>query len=408
MTTARDERAVVLSPRFSYSDRFRLPLQHTYFRKAMSSSEELSHWLRLMQTPGVGPETARRLLGAFGLPENIFAASLPALRQLVPERIAQALVATPSAEAAAHIARTLDWAAQPGNRVLTLADDDYPANLLEIADPPLLLYAKGRVELLSRPAIAVVGSRNATAQGIANAERFSEALAQAGLTVISGMAAGIDAAAHQGGLLAAHAGGGSTVAVIGTGADIVYPARNRALAHRLAEEGCIVSEYPLGMPAIAANFPRRNRIISGLARGVLVIEAAPQSGSLITARMAAEQGRDVFAIPGSIHSPLAKGCHQLIKQGAKLVESAQDVLEELRHLPVAPPAMTSNDALPASPSLDDACTQVLHTMGFDPVDADTLALRCGFDIAAIQAHLLSLELAGAAEMLPGGMYRRVA
>src|SRR5690606_28326912 len=298
-------------------------------------SEELSHWLRLMQTSGVGPETARRLLGAFGLPENIFTASLPALRQLVPERIAQALIAAPSAEAAAHIERTLDWATQSGNRVLTLADDDYPASLLEIADPPILLYVKGRAELLSRAAIAVVGSRNATAQGIANAERFSETLAQAGLTVISGMASGIDAAAHQGGLLATHGNGGSTVAVIGTGADIVYPARNRALAHRLAEEGCIVSEYPLGMPAIAANFPRRNRIISGLARGVLVIEAALQSGSLITARMAAEQGRDVFAIPGSIHSPLSKGCHQLIKQGAKLVESAQDVLEELHHLPAA-------------------------------------------------------------------------
>lgn len=387
----------------------------------MSSSEELSHWLRLMQTSGVGPETARRLLGAFGLPANIFAASLPALRQHVPERIAQALLAAPTAEAVAHIERTLDWAAQPGNRVLTLADDDYPASLLEIADPPALLYVKGRAELLSRCAIAVVGSRNATAQGIANAERFSEALAQAGLTVISGMASGIDTAAHQGGLLAAHGvngNGGSTVAVIGTGADIVYPARNRALAHRLAEEGCIVSEYPLGMPAIAANFPRRNRIISGLARGVLVIEAALQSGSLITARMAAEQGRDVFAIPGSIHSPLSKGCHQLIKQGAKLVESAQDVLEELRHLPAASPipnaSRTSHSSMPdgASPSssstLDDTCTQLLHTMGFDPVDADTLAARCGLDIAAIQAHLLSLELAGAAEMLPGGMYRRVA
>ncbi|WP_188422174.1 DNA-processing protein DprA [Oxalicibacterium solurbis] len=381
----------------------------------MSSSEELSHWLRLMQTSGVGPETARRLLGAFGLPANIFAASLPALRQLVPERIAQALIAAPSAEAVAHIERTLDWASQSGNRVLTLADDDYPANLLEIADPPTLLYVKGRAELLSRAAIAVVGSRNATAQGIANAERFSETLAQAGLTVISGMASGIDAAAHQGGLLATQGNGGSTVAVIGTGADIVYPARNRALAHRLAEEGCIVSEYPLGMPAIAANFPRRNRIISGLARGVLVIEAALQSGSLITARMAAEQGRDVFAIPGSIHSPLSKGCHQLIKQGAKLVESAQDVLEELRHLPAASYvsdaptasqiATTDNTFLS---TFDDACTQLLHTMGFDPVDADTLAVRCGLDIAAIQSHLLSLELAGAAEMLPGGMYRRVA
>ncbi|HWV62002.1 MAG TPA: DNA-processing protein DprA, partial [Oxalicibacterium sp.] len=372
-------------------------------------------WLRLMQTPGVGPETARRLLGTFGLPENIFAAPLPALRQLVPERIAQALIAAPSAEAAADIERTLDWATQSGNRVLTLADDDYPASLLEIADPPILLYVKGRAELLSRAAIAVVGSRNATAQGIANAERFSETLAQAGLTVISGMASGIDAAAHQGGLLATHGNGGSTVAVIGTGADIVYPARNRALAHRLAEEGCIVSEYPLGMPAIAANFPRRNRIISGLARGVLVIEAALQSGSLITARMAAEQGRDVFAIPGSIHSPLSKGCHQLIKQGAKLVESAQDVLEELRHLPAASHAANASpashaataDDIPAS-TFDDDCAQLLHTMGFDPVDADTLAVRCGLDIAAIQSHLLSLELAGAAEMLPGGMYRRVA
>lgn len=382
----------------------------------MSSSEELSHWLRLMQTPGVGPETARRLLGAFGLPENIFTASLPALRQFVPERIAQALAVAPSAEAVAHIARTLEWTAQPGNRVLTLADDDYPANLLEITDPPILLYVKGRIDLLSRPAIAVVGSRNATAQGIANAERFSEALAQAGLTVISGMASGIDTAAHQGGLLATHGNGGSTVAVIGTGADIVYPARNRALAHRLAEAGCIVSEYPLGMPAIAANFPRRNRIISGLARGVLVIEAALQSGSLITARMAAEQGRDVFAIPGSIHSPLAKGCHQLIKQGAKLVESAQDVLEELRYLPAASSVpngsisdtATDDASLSSSSALDDACAQVLQTMGFDPVDADTLAVRCGFDIAAIQTHLLSLELAGAAEMLPGGMYRRIA
>lgn len=373
-----------------------------------TSSDELIGWLRLAQTPGVGPDTARRLLGTFGLPENIFCATRDALQQVVSARVAQALTSAPNPEELARIERTLAWATQAGNRVLTLADADYPPALLDIPDPPILLYAKGRSELLTRPSMAVVGSRNATAQGIANAERFSEALAQAGLTVISGMALGIDTAAHQGGLLAGKDNGGSTIAVIGTGADIVYPARNRALAHRIAEEGCIVSEYPLGMPAIAANFPRRNRLISGLARGVLVIEAALQSGSLITARMAAEQGRDVFAIPGSIHSPLSKGCHQLIKQGAKLVESAQDILEELSYAPVASTSATTHRPDAASASLDASSEQVLHNMGFDPVDTDTLASRCDLDIATLHAHMLSLELAGRAEMLPGGMYRRIA
>lgn len=214
---------------------------------------------------------------------------------------------------------------QEGNRILTLGDAAYPPALLDIPDPPLMLYAKGRIELLARSALAVAGSRNATALGRANAERFSEALSKTGLAIASGLALGIDAAAHEGGLR----GAGSTIAVIGTGADIIYPTRNRGLAQRIASEGCIVSEYVLGTPAMAANFPRRNRIISSLARGVLVIEAAAQSGSLITARVAAEQGRDVFAILGSLHSPLAKGCHHLIKQGAKLVESAHDVFKEL-------------------------------------------------------------------------------
>jgi DNA processing protein len=373
-------------------------------------SDELSNWLRLAQTPGVGPETARRLLGAFGLPENIFSASLPALQKIVPDRIARLLASPPTTEETERIARAVEWASLPGNHVLTLADVDYPPTLLDISDPPILLYAKGRVELLSRPSLAVVGSRNATAQGIANAARFSEALGHAGLTIISGMALGIDTAAHQGGLLTAkNGGGGSTIAVIGTGADIVYPARNRALAHQIAETGCIVSEYPLGMPAIASNFPRRNRIISGLARGVLVIEAALQSGSLITARMAAEQGRDVFAIPGSIHSPLSKGCHQLIKQGAKLVESAQDILEELHCVSASTSTIASNTATndAAYIPLDAPHEQILQKMGFDPVDADTLAARCQLDIAAINAHLLSLELDGRTEMLPGGMHRRI-
>lgn len=362
-------------------------------------AQELAQWIRLDQTPGVGPETARRLLGAFGLPGDIFSTGFSALQTVVSERIAHALIAPPSDETKAQIDKTLAWAEQPGNRVLTLGDADYPKALLDIADPPLILYAKGRLELLSHPALAVVGSRNATTQGVINAEKFSETLSQAGLTIISGMALGIDTAAHHGGLR----GTGSTVAVIGTGADIVYPARNRNLAHQIAAGGCILSEYALGMPAIAANFPRRNRIISGLAQGVLVIEAAAQSGSLITARMAAEQGREVFAIPGSIHSPLSKGCHLLIKQGAKLVESAQDVLEEIRHY---------KSPLPAAPistvAIDAGGSPLLSAMGFDPVAPDTLAARCALDIAQLNAQLLTLEMEGLIEMLPGGMVRRLA
>jgi DNA processing protein len=374
-------------------------------------SDDLAHWLRLDQIPGVGGETARRLLGAFGLPENVFDASYSSLQKVVPERIARAITAPVPEQTIALIARTQEWATQTGNRVLTLADPDYPAALFDIPDPPLILYVKGRIELLSRTAIAVVGSRNATVQGMTNAERFADALSAAGLTVISGMALGIDTAAHIGGLHAAetNAAAGSTIAVIGTGADIVYPARNRSLAHRIAEHGCIVSEYALGTPAIAANFPRRNRIISGLARGVLVVEAALQSGSLITARMAAEQGRDVFAIPGSIHSPLSKGCHQLIKQGAKLVEAAQDILEELKYASnavrtQAAAEATDSESATASDTPQDA---LLAAMGFDAVSLDALAARYEQDVTALHERLLALELEGAIEMLPGGLYRRV-
>lgn len=369
----------------------------------LNDAAELRDWIRLMQTDGVGVEMARRLLTTFGLPGDIFSAGFDALRAVAPERIARALLQTPTAMMQNRIELTLDWAAQPGRRILTLADADYPQALLNIADPPILLYIQGRDRLLSATSLAVVGSRNATVQGIQNAERFSEAASRAGLTVVSGLALGIDAAAHHGGLR----GGGSSVAVIGTGIDIVYPMRNRALAQRLAEEGCIVSEYPLGMPPVAANFPRRNRIISGLARAVLVVEAAAQSGSLITARTAAEQGRDVFAIPGSIHSPLSKGCHQLIKQGAKLIESAQDILEELGKLPLLarhPQAPANTSAI--APANHDA-DALLRAMGFDPVDADVLSLRSGLSAAMLSEQLLALELDGAVECLPGGRYRRV-
>nr|WP_253273777.1 DNA-processing protein DprA [Collimonas arenae] len=380
----------------------------------------MAAWLRLEQTAGVGAETGRRLLAAFGLPENIFSASFSALHKVVPERVAYALLAPPSDATQALIDRTLEWLQHSANQLITLADVAYPQALLDIADPPLMLYVKGRAELLVRPAMAVVGSRNATAQGIANADRFAEILSQRGLTIISGLALGIDAAAHHGALrgAAGYPESGSTIAVIGTGADIVYPARNRGLAHQIAEAGCIVSEYPLGMPGIAANFPRRNRIVSGLARGVLVVEAAAQSGSLITARMAAEQGRDVFAIPGSIHSPLSKGCHQLIKQGAKLVESAQDILEELGtfHRTAAVHAgggAANNEAQIAGEADEDIAAmaddnqRLLRQLGYDPISFDVLAARCESDAASLNGQLLELELAGLIEVLPGGLYRRI-
>jgi DNA processing protein len=361
----------------------------------MAAEHELAGWLRLTSVPGIGPERQRDLLAAFGLPVRVFEASHAALAGVIGAKLATRLLEHDSGPS---VAAALQWAAEPDNNIITLADAAYPQSLLQTADPPCLIYVKGRIELLNRPAIALVGSRNATAQGVANAERFAASLAEAGLSVISGLALGIDAAAHRGAL--GHSG--STVAVIGTGADRVYPASNAALARELAESGAILSEFALGTPAAAYNFPRRNRIISGLSRGVLVVEAALGSGSLITARMALEQGRDVFAVPGSIHSPLSKGCHQLIKQGAKLVESAQDVLEEL-HWGVASGAAVAPDAAPLA--ADEAA--VLAAIGFDPVDPDTLVARCGLTAEALFAMLTVLELEGRIERLPGGKLQRL-
>ncbi len=371
----------------------------------MTCAEELSSWIKLMDTEGVGPQTARELLTRFGLPSDIFVAGFSALQKYVPEKIAHALCAPVSEILQAKIGRTLTWADHPDNHVLTLADHHYPKSLLNITDPPPVIYAKGNIALLTRPSVAVVGSRNATKQGMQNAERFAQVLSAAGLTVISGLALGIDAAAHRGALLHTRTehDGGSTVAVTGTGLDLVYPARNRELAHQIAEAGCLLSEYPLGTPAIASNFPRRNRIISGLAMGVLVVEAAAQSGSLITARSALEQGREVFAIPGSIHSPLSKGCHVLIRQGAKLVETAQDILEELRWSPGNLPVPTPNDAVQIDPSLQ----QLLEVAGCDPVSVDQLLQRSDWSVAEVQAGLLTLEINGQMELLPGGQYRRI-
>lgn len=352
---------------------------------------EAEAWLRLGLVPGLGPASLRRLLSEFGSPEAVAVASGTSLSRSVGEALAAAIRSGPEP---ALLDQSLRWIAAPGNRLVTFADAQYPKRLLEIPDPPPLLYAKGDLQLLQRDALAIVGSRNATPQGIANAEAFARELSDKGFAILSGLALGIDAAAHRGGL----SGRSGSMAVVGTGLDIVYPGRNRELAHELATTGLLLSEFALGTRPLAANFPRRNRLISGLARGVLIVEAALQSGSLITARCALEQGREVFAIPGSIHSPLSKGCHLLIKQGAKLVESARDILEELG---AAAPAQS-----PEESAHDEDCP-LLAAMGYDPVDLDTLCARSGLTAEGASAMLLTLELDGAVVRLPGGRFQRV-
>ena len=366
----------------------------------MSQDPGLASWLQLTLTPGLGAAKIRELLTQFGLPENVLAAKRAQLARFVP---ASALEALDTEEVAAAARRALQWAEQPGHSVVTLADAQYPRMLLEIGDPPPLLYARGNLGLLNAPALAVVGSRNATAQGERNAESFARAFSEAGLAIVSGLALRIDTAAHRGGL----AGAGSTIAVLGTGIDIVYPAANAALADDIARGGLLLSEFALGTHAAAHNFPRRNRLISGLAQGCLVVEAALASGSLITARAAADQGREVFAIPGSIHSPLSKGCHALIKSGAKLVDSAEDVLSELgafRRTGFASArarGAVSEEKAQAPPGC------LLAHMGFDPVDVDSLCARAGLSAEEVSSELLRLELAGRVAALPGGLYQRL-
>lgn len=381
--------------------------------------DELRAWLRLQLIPGVGDVTARRLLAQFGLPEHVFQQSAATLQTVVSTTQAVALLQEP-AELAALCESTWNWLqTEPeSRRVLPLGDPDYPQSLLNIEDPPLLLYAMGPAELwaaggLNRVAehcLAVVGSRNPTPQGAANARQFSVSLAQAGLTIVSGMALGVDGAAHEGALEGAATDHLATIAVVGTGLDRVYPRQHRVLAHRIAQRGMLISEYPLGTAPLAANFPKRNRIISGLSCGTLVVEAALQSGSLITARLAIEQGKDVFAIPGSIHATQARGCHALIKQGAKLVESAQDVLEELK-LPAD--AQNATDFVATRADSTRAKGQfepespLLQALGYDATSLDTLQARTGLDTATLQAELMTLELQGGVARLPGGLFQRL-
>ncbi len=367
----------------------------------------LDAWLRLTLIPGVGGESQRKLLTAFGLPEAVFSAGYDALRCAVGGKTARLLLEADNSQA---VAAARQWAQASDQHIVTLADTAYPRALLDIADPPTLIYVRGRLDLLQRPALAIVGSRNPTPQGIKNAENFSAALAQSGLIIVSGLALGIDTAAHQ----AALSVQGDTIAVIGTGIDRIYPARNLDLARKIVKQGCIISEFPLGTPAVAYNFPRRNRLISGLARGVLVVEAAAESGSLITARLAGEQGKEVFSIPGSIHSPQARGCHKLIKQGAKLVETVQDILEELdwhdqysekdQASAFSPPAPSVTATVQETRTDTD---ELLALIGFDPCSIDELAARSGLSIEILSQQLLQLELDGRLANLPGGRFQRI-
>lgn len=381
--------------------------------------DELSAWLRLQLTPGVGNSSGRKLLARFGLPQQIFGQSPAALEACVSGKQAESLQQVPQG-LADLLQTTWDWLAQnPQQRhVLTLGDPCYPAALLDTEDPPLLLYAMGHAHHLQAgwartapTSIAVVGSRNPTAQGVANARQFSQTLTQAGLTVVSGLALGIDGAAHEGALDGAAPDQLATIAVVGTGLDRVYPKAHFQLAHRIAQQGLLISEYPLGTPPLSENFPKRNRIISGLSQATLVVEAALQSGSLITARLAVEQGKDVFAIPGSIHATQARGCHALIKQGAKLVESAQDILEEFA-LPVGFENAMNSGAARADPAgsedISDVEQSLLTALAFEPTGLDALQTRTGLDTPTLQALLMGLELQGHVARLPGSLFQRLA
>ena len=389
--------------------------------------DELGAWLRLTLSQGVGNGAARRLLARFGLPQDIFRQPESALQHCVTLAQAKALCTVPSGWEAL-LETTWHWLEGadpqgPARAVITLGDARYPQSLLDTEDPPLLMYLMGAARLVAQNpfptgrCLAVVGSRNPTAQGADNARLFSRALRGAGFTIVSGLALGVDAAAHEGALDVSSdpfaEATPSTIAVVGTGLDRVYPRKNLDLAHRIAAHGVLVSEYPLGTPPLAANFPKRNRIISGLSQGTLVVEAALASGSLITARMAAEQGREVFAIPGSIHAPQSRGCHALIRQGAKLVESAQDVLEELRMPPAAGKQSASSGAAvldeEGSRDIDTRQTEspLLQALGFDPMGVDALVARTGMDAASLQVELLELELDGQVARLPGGLYQRL-
>jgi DNA processing protein len=362
-----------------------------------TSTDTLKYWLALYHTPGVGAVMFHQLLETCpDLQYLSHSGSVPGLSQ-------KAFDALQHPDTVA-ITRDLEWQDKPGNRIMTCQDPDYPVLLSQVDTPPPLLYIHGNPDILGEPMLAIVGSRNPTPPGTRTATDFARHLSASGLIICSGLALGIDAASHQGALDA----GAPTVAVMGTGLDRVYPARHRDLARQIAEHGALVSEFPVGTAPRAENFPRRNRIISGLSLGTLVVEAAIRSGSLITARHAGEQGREVFAIPGSIHNPLSRGCHHLIRQGAKLVETATDVIDEL--------GMLANSCYPADqttvyagePSkLAPDYKQLIDFIGFENTSIDQLVDNSGLTSAEVSSMLLQLELSGYIASSPGGLYNRL-
>lgn len=365
------------------------------------SIDEQLVWVNLSLIKGIGSHTFCQLLRAFGSPAQVFDASIATLKAVVSEKIALAIKASVDVEKHAQtLSLTREWLTQAGNTMVTLADSAYPQSLLEIADPPPLLYAKGNLALLNQASIAIVGSRNASVQGEKNAEAFAHDLAAMRLCIISGLALGIDGAAHRGALAA----NGPTIAVVGTGLDIVYPAKHRDLAHQIVENGLIISEFPLNTPSMAGNFPKRNRIISGLSLGCLVVEANLRSGSQITARLAAEQGREVFAIPGSIHSPMAKGCHQLIKQGAKLVDNIQDIVEELKLNKVTDNTVVDTTQAKVN---TDSTHPLLKIIGHDPISLEQIVQKSGLAASEISSQLMMLELEGKVASVAGGLYQQL-
>jgi len=406
------------------------------------TSEELASWLRLAAEPELSRANATQLLKAMGLPQQIFSSSVSALGRLLPRELAIRLAAPAEAEVQAAVDKALHLLAQPGHHLLTLADESYPASLFDTGDPPIVLYIRGNPQLLRQPSVAIVGARNATEGGKDNARAFARHLAGRGWVITSGLARGIDAAAHEGALQAGASGGG-TIAVLACGLDITYPRQNAALAEAIAVDGALITEYPPGAPALPFRFPDRNRLVAALARGLLVVEAASQSGSLGTARLAAEYGREVFAIPGSIHAPLSRGCHALIRQGAKLVEQGRDIEEELTRTGAIPPALekeagavrpraarhrsTSDasshnlafafneptDSAPSQPSRgagrmlkDPTVGRVLTALGYDPASADLLCRRSGLDFSRVAAILTELELNDIVQRQDDGRYVR--
>ena len=361
----------------------------------MSITDETKFWLALLRTPGVGCKTFLKILDHY-TPKELFSQPRSALTAI---RLSDQIIAAIKKPDWESVDRDLKWLEQPANHLLTLSDSAYPGQLKEIPDPPPILFVRGSIELLTVPQIAIVGSRNPSIQGEKTAEEFAETLASSGFTITSGLALGIDAAGHIGALAAK----GTTIAVAGTGLDRIYPARHKELAIKIVESGAIISEFPVGTMAKANHFPRRNRIISGLCLGLLVVEAAKQSGSLITARLALEQNREVFAIPGSIHNPLARGCNALIRDGAKLVETTQDIFEEFNQYNQQP---VKKDELINQSTLDLEQQKLLNLIMYSPTSIDLLVHETGKSVEVISSMLLVLELQDHISSATGGGYIR--